>query len=65
VNPRLAARSFIGMIAQHYQVQELFGGKRLDKFDPHKVSESLADIWLGGLTAPNGSHARKKNGRNH
>jgi AcrR family transcriptional regulator len=65
VNPRLAARSFIGMIAQHYQVQELFGGKRLDKFDPREVSESLTDIWLGGLAAPSGNHSRKRNGRNH
>jgi AcrR family transcriptional regulator len=65
VNPRLAARSFIGMIAQHYQVQELFGGKRLDKFDPREVSESLTDIWLGGLTTPSGNHSRNRNGRNH
>lgn len=51
VDARLAARSFIGMIAQHYQTQELFGVKRYEKFDSRRVSETLTDIWLGGLSA--------------
>jgi AcrR family transcriptional regulator len=60
VNPQLAARSFLGMVVQHYQAQELFGGKRYQKFDPHQVSETLTDIWLGGLRAVNGKRARKR-----
>lgn len=61
VDARLAARSFIGMIAQHYQTQELFGAKRYQKFDSRRVSETLTDIWLGGLSAHNG----KRNGNGH
>jgi AcrR family transcriptional regulator len=64
VDPRLAARGFLGMIAQHYQVQELFGGKRYQKFDPHRVCEELTDIWLGGMTARNGNRKSKRQGSN-
>ncbi len=59
VDARLAARSFLGMVAQHYQVQELFGGKRYERFDSRRVSETLADIWLGGMQAPNGRRSRR------
>jgi AcrR family transcriptional regulator len=51
VDARLAAQSFIGMVAQHYQTQELFGAKRYQKFDSRRVSETLTDMWLGGLSA--------------
>jgi TetR/AcrR family transcriptional regulator len=63
VDPHLAARSFLGMVAEHYQSQELFGGKRYRKFDPRHVSETLADIWLGGLHAANGNHKGRTRGR--
>jgi AcrR family transcriptional regulator len=63
VNPHLAARSFLGMVAEHYQSQELFGGKRYRKFDPRRVSETLADIWLGGLNASIGNHRGRTRGR--
>lgn len=59
IDARLAARSFIGMIAQHYQTQELFGVKRYEKFDPRRVSETLTDIWLGGLSARNERDRRR------
>lgn len=65
VNPQLAARSFLGMVVQHYQAQELFGGTRYQKFDPHRVSVTLTDIWLGGLRSRNGKHVRKKRGSAH
>ena len=64
VDPRLAARSFIGMIAQHYQTQELFGAKRYQKFNLRHVSETIADIWLGGLNVRNGEPVRKTRRRN-
>ncbi len=60
VDPRLAARGFLGMVAHHYQVQELFGGKRYQRFDPRRVSETLADIWLSGMQAHNGQASRRK-----
>jgi TetR/AcrR family transcriptional regulator len=63
VDPHLAARSFLGMVAEHYQSQELFGGKRYQKFNPRRVSETLADIWLGGLNSANGNHHGRKRGQ--
>jgi len=63
VDSHLAARSFLGMVAEHYQSQELFGGKRYRKFDPRRVSETLADIWLGGLNSGNGNHRVRTRGR--
>ena len=52
VDPLLAARGFIGMIFYHYLVQELFGAKRLQPFDPVKVAGTMAEIWLVGMAAP-------------
>jgi len=65
VDARLAARSFIGMIAQHYQTQELFGAKRYQKFDSRRVSETLTDIWLGGLNAQDGKRNGNRRGKLH
>jgi AcrR family transcriptional regulator len=49
VDPLLAARGFVGMIWYHFQIQELFGGKRVQTFDPSHVAATLVDIWLGGM----------------
>jgi AcrR family transcriptional regulator len=49
VDPLLAARGFLGMLVYHFQIQELFGGKRLHTFDPHEVSSTLVDLWLRGM----------------
>ncbi|MBZ5627839.1 MAG: TetR/AcrR family transcriptional regulator [Acidobacteriia bacterium] len=54
VDPLLAARGFLGMIVYHFQIQELFGGKRVQTFDPHLVSETLVDIWLHGMEVGSG-----------
>lgn len=54
VDPLLAARGFLGMVIYHFLIQELFGGKRYQKFDLRRVSETLADIWLRGMLAHNG-----------
>jgi len=51
VDPLLAARGFLGMVIYHSWVQELFGGKRYQKFDVQQVSRTLADIWLRGMVA--------------
>ena len=49
VNPLLAARGFVGMVVYHSLVQEIYGAKRYQDFDPKEVSETLTDIWLGGM----------------
>lgn len=49
VDPLLAARGFLGMIVYHFQIQELFGGKQWQQFDPHHVSTTLVDVWLRGM----------------
>jgi len=49
VDPILATRALLGMIFYHRQVQELFGGKHHREFDSRQVSETLVDIWLGGM----------------
>ncbi|MBZ5570152.1 MAG: TetR/AcrR family transcriptional regulator [Acidobacteriia bacterium] len=52
VDPLLAARGFLGMIVYHFQIQELFGGKRVQTFDPQHVSATLVDVWLHGMEVP-------------
>jgi TetR/AcrR family transcriptional regulator len=49
VDPALAARGFLGMLVYHFQIQELFGGKRVQAFDPHHVAEAMVDLWLTGI----------------
>lgn len=58
VDPLLAARGFLGMVVYHFLVQELFGGKRYQKFDTRQVSRTLADIWLQGMLAGGGCGPR-------
>jgi TetR/AcrR family transcriptional regulator len=45
----LAARGFIGMVFYHHMVQNIFGGKQYQTFDPKQVAETLAEIWLRGM----------------
>lgn len=49
VDPLLAARGFLGMVVYHFLIQELFGGKRYQRFDPRHVAATLTDIWLEGM----------------
>lgn len=60
VNPLLAARGFVGMIVYHSLIQEIYGGKRYQDFDVKEVSETLTDIWLGGMESCNGQNPRRK-----
>ena len=46
---RGAARGFLGMVIYYSWVQELFGGKRYQKFDVQQVSRTMAEIWLRGM----------------
>jgi len=62
VNPLLAARGFVGMIVYHSLIQEIYGAKRYQDFDVKEVSETLTDIWLGGMEIrihPNQNPRRK------
>jgi AcrR family transcriptional regulator len=52
VDPVLAARGFLGMVIYHSWVQELFGGKRYQKFSVQQVSNTLVEIWLRGMQQP-------------
>jgi TetR/AcrR family transcriptional regulator len=60
VNPLLAARGFVGMIVYHSLIQEIYGAKRYQEFDVKEVSETLTDIWLGGMEVREGQNPRRK-----
>jgi len=66
IDPMLAARGFLGMVAYHVMVQDLFGGKRLKSYDTAEVSRTLAEIWLAGMRNPragrNGTNGHNGNG---
>jgi hypothetical protein len=49
VDPLLAARGFIGMVAYHFQIQELFGDRRYTPADLRRVCGTLAGIWVEGM----------------
>ena len=61
VDALLAARGFLGMVIYHFLIQELFGGKRYQKFDLRRVSRTLTDIWLAGMLAGGGKKPRPRN----
>ncbi|MFQ5455319.1 MAG: TetR/AcrR family transcriptional regulator [Nitrospirota bacterium] len=48
-NPKLAARSFIGMIIYYIMVQEIYGGKRIESFNLDEVVQTFVDIFLNGV----------------
>src|SRR6478736_5622582 len=56
VDPLLSARGFLGMVVYHFLVQEIFGGGRYQKFDPQKVADTLAHIWLNGMQKRGHAH---------
>src|SRR3954463_12220497 len=51
VDSMLAARGFIGMVFYHHMVQNIFGGRQYQAFDPKRVAETLTEIWLRGMVA--------------
>ena len=60
VNPLLAARAFVGMVVYHSLVQQIYGAKRYQDFDVKQVSETLTDIWLGGMEIRDDRNPRRK-----
>ncbi len=69
LDPLLAARGFLGMVVYHSWIQELYGGKRYQKFSVQQVSTTLAEVWLQGmLCGPetvSSRRAAKSNNGNH
>jgi AcrR family transcriptional regulator len=65
VDPLLAARGFLGMIIYHSWVQELFGGKRYQKFSVQQVSRTMVEIWLRGMELAPASGSSNSNNGNH
>jgi AcrR family transcriptional regulator len=59
VDPLLAARGFLGMVVYHSLIQDLYGQKRFQQFDVREVSETLTDIWLGGMLEPKTSDMKR------
>lgn len=51
IDPVMAARCFFGMLIYHYMVQDLFGGKRLQKIDLDTAVENIVDLFLNGMTS--------------
>lgn len=62
VDPLLAARGFLGMVAYHFLIQELFGGEQYQRFELEEVAATLAEIWLAGMQSP--MPRRNSNGAN-
>ncbi len=60
VDPLLAARGFIGMVVYHFLIQELFGGRRYQKFDTRRVARTLSEIWLEGMRVRRRRTAQKR-----
>lgn len=59
VDPLLAARSFLGMVIYHSWIQELYGGKHFQDFDPQVVCRTVAGIWLQGMRPENENLTRR------
>ena len=59
VDPLLAARSFLGMVIYHSWIQELFGGKHFQDFDPQVVCRTVSSIWLQGMRPENKNKQKK------
>jgi AcrR family transcriptional regulator len=57
IDPLVAARGFLGMVAYHFLIQELFSGEQYQKFDPEEVADTLAGIWLAGVQVPVGKNS--------
>ena len=51
IDPVVGARAFVAMVAGHNLLQELFGGARHLNYNPRRLGQQLADIWLNGVSA--------------
>jgi len=65
VDPLLAARGFFGMVIYHSWIQELYGGKRYQKFSVQQVSTTLAGVWLQGMLIEGAAASSGRNGKSN
>jgi AcrR family transcriptional regulator len=65
VDPLLAARGFFGMVIYHSWIQELYGGKRYQRFSVQQVSTTLAEVWLQGMLSKGASASSGRNGKSN
>lgn len=49
MNPKLAARGFIGMLIYYILVQEIYGGKKIETFNNEEVADVFVGIFLKGM----------------
>ncbi len=56
IDPVVGARAFLAMIAGYNLVQELFSGDDHHKYNPRRLGQQLADIWLNGVSARQSSY---------
>jgi len=50
IDPVIAARAFVAMVAGQNLMQELFFVPRHHKYNPRQLGQQLADIWLNGVS---------------
>lgn len=63
VDALLAARALWSMVAYHGQIQELFGARHYQTFDPHHVAATIVDLWLAGVRAPGACDGKRSEGK--
>ena len=49
MNPKLAARGFIGMLIYYMFVQDIYGGKKIEIFEKEEVVGVFVEIFLKGM----------------
>ena len=49
MDPHLAARAFLGMFVSFIQMQEIFGQKKVRKFERNEVVKTFVSIFLTGI----------------
>ncbi len=49
VDPLLAARGFVGMVAHYLLIHEIFGVKRLPGISPERVVDTFVRLFLDGI----------------
>ena len=58
LDPQLAARAFLGMVFDHLTARVVFGQQALQAEPIETVVETFVSIFLGGVRAEGGDHAR-------
>lgn len=52
VHPRIAARSFMGMVIYHYLLQELLAVSPDPALSARSLAEEVTDVFINGIAAP-------------